>query len=139
MSKTMPSQSSLIADLWASFSALPTWVKIWMMFLLMPANMASLFFLDQPMGTWIAILALGGMLPNLPVLAYERGFSKLLAIPHLISWTLLVGLILLARPEVSGIYKGYVWGVLVIDTISLFFDYSDAFKWITGQRKVAGR
>jgi len=110
-----------------------------MMFLLMPANVASLFFLDQPMGTWIAILALGGMLPNLPILAYERGFSKLLAIPHLISWTLLVGLILLARPEASGIYKGYIWVVLVIDTISLFFDYSDAFKWITGQRKVAGR
>lgn len=139
MSKTTPSQSSLIADLWASFSALPTWVKIWMMFMLMPANVASLFFLDQPMGTWIAILALGGMLPNLPILAYERGFSKLLAIPHLISWTLLVGLVLLARPEAFGIYKGYIWVVLVIDTISLFFDYSDAFKWITGQRKVAGR
>ena len=131
--------NSLIVDIWTSFLALPAWVRIWMLLVLAPINMASLFFLDQPMGGWITVLALGGMFPNLGIVVYERGLSRLTAILHIIPWTLLVGLLLFARPESSGIYDGYLWGLLVCDIVSLIFDYPDALKWIKGQRKVVGR
>jgi len=110
-----------------------------MNFILVPTNVASLFFLDQPMGVWVAVLAIGGMLPNLGVIVYDRGISKLMAIPHLIPWTLLVGLILFARPEGSETYSTYLWILLAINVFSLCFDYPDAIKWLKGDRAVATR
>jgi len=138
MNDATATKNSLIVDVWTSFRSLPTWVIIWMNFILVPTNVASLFFLDQPMGVWIAILAIGGMVPNLVVIFYDRGISKLMAIPHVIPWTLLIGLILFTRPEGSAVYSTYLWVVLVIDVISLCFDYPDAIKWIKGDRAVAG-
>jgi len=139
MEQSMTTRNSLITDVWTSLRALPTWVIVWMNFILVPANVASLFFLDQPMGIWVAVLAIGGMLPNLGVIAYDRGISKLMSIPHLIPWTLLVGLILFARPEGSETYSTYLWVLLAIDLFSLCFDYPDAIKWLKGDRAVAGR
>lgn len=101
--------------------------------------MASLFFIDQPLGNWIAALVVIAMLPNIAIIFYERGFSKRMAIPHLIPWTLLVGIIMFARPETSGVYNIFLWVLFAVDFIALAFDYPDAFKWWKGQRDVAGR
>ena len=129
---------SLIADIFHSFMALPHWVKIWVFVILVPVNFASILFLSEPGGTWIAILAIGAILCNLPVLLIERGFSNTMALPHLIPWTILVAWLLFWRPDGSEIFVGYLWLVLVVDAISLVFDYPDAFKWYKGERKVAG-
>jgi hypothetical protein len=130
---------SLFTDCWQSFRSLPAWVQIWVTFLLMPVNMASLYFINEPMGIWIAILANIGMMLNLPVIFYDRGFSKLMAVPHLIPWTMLVVLLVAFRPEVNGFYQTYLSVLLAANVISLLFDYRDAVSWLRGDRTVAGR
>ena len=132
-------QNSLIADIYSSFRALPGWVQFWVMFMLMPINMASLLFINQPSGLLIAFLANIGMMLNLPVMLYDRGFSKMMALPHLIPWTILVGILLFNRPEASGTYDAYLWVLLGANIISLMFDFPDGRKWIHGDRAVAGR
>lgn len=127
----------MIKTIYSSYRAMPVWVQIWVLFILVPVNSAAIFFVFQPMGVWIAVLALGGMLPNIPVILYDRGFSKLMAFPHLLPWTILAVWLLVARPEGSAAYGIYLWIVLVINAISLGFDYPDAVKYLRGDRSPA--
>lgn len=141
MTQTQPQQSSsgLLMDIWRSFRALPTWVQMWVMLILAPANMASAVFWNEPLGAWITILTYVAMMLNMPIMVKDRGFSKLMALPHLIPWTILVAIILFVRPEATGAYDTYLWVILVVNTISLLFDYPDAVMWWCGDRDVAGR
>lgn len=139
MARATNTQNNLFADIWHSFRSLPGWVQIWISFILVPVNMISLFFIQEPMGLWIAFLANVAMLPNLPVMLFERGFSRLMAWPHIIPWTVLVLLLLIAKPSDTGLYGAYLWVLLVVDLVSLMFDYPDAVKWLKGDRAVAGR
>ncbi|MBL4807267.1 MAG: hypothetical protein JKY31_08260 [Rhodobacteraceae bacterium] len=127
----------MIRDIYASFRALPVWVQVWVALILVPVNAAALLFITEPSGVWIAILAVGAMLPNLGVMAYDRGFSKLMALPHLLPWSVLVSWLLFFRPEAFGAYAIYLWVLLAIDAVSLGFDFPDAGKWIKGDRAVA--
>jgi len=129
---------NLVLEIWGSFRAMPVWVQIWVAVVLVPVNMASLVFINQPFGLWIAFLANIAMMLNLPVMIYDRGFSKLMALPHLLPWTVLVGILLFARPEATGVYSAYLWLLLATNTLSLIFDYPDAAKWLRGDRKPAG-
>lgn len=129
----------LVGAIYASFRALPGWVQFWVGLVLVPVNMASLLFLWQPLGFWIAGLANIAMLLNLVVMIRERGFSRLMALPHLLPWTALVILVMLALPAAGGLYRGYLWLLLVTDLISLGFDFRDARAWLKGSRQVAGR
>jgi len=137
MSADKNTQSNVFVEIWNSFRAIPVWVQAWIVLVLMPINVASLFFLNEPMGLLIAILANVGMLLNIPVMIYDRGVSKLMSIPHLLPWSALVVLILFFRPDVTGIYSAFLWGILIINLISLAFDYVDAWKWIKGDRSIA--
>ena len=127
----------MLIKIWKSFRAMPAWVQIWVALLLVPINMTSIFFVDQPSAVLISVLAIGAMVLNLPVMIYDRGFSKLMAFPHLIPWTILVAWIVFARPVGSDAYGTYLWILLVTDVISLGFDYPDAVKWWKGDRKPA--
>lgn len=129
----------LACDIYRSFRALPGWVQLWVGLVLVPVNLASLLFIMQPMAVWIAFLAIVAMLLNLPVMLVERGFSRLMALPHLLPWTLLVALLIFARPEASGAFAAYLWLLLATDALSLGFDYPDAWAWLKGKREVAGR
>jgi len=121
-------------DVWISFRSLPVWVQFWVALILMPVNMASLLFLDEPMGLWIALLANIAMLSNLPVMLYQRGLTKAMALPHLIPWTILVCILLFARPPATGVYDRYLYALLIVDIVSLFFDYPDSFAWFRARR-----
>jgi len=79
-----------------------------------PINMASLFFLNEPMGVLVAFLANIGMLLNIPVMFYDRGVSKLMSIPHLVPWTALVILIIFYRPAATGLYDIFLSALLII-------------------------
>ncbi len=127
----------MLTEIWKSFRAMPTWVQIWVGLLLTPINMAAIFFIDQPSGVWIAILAIGAMLANMPIIVYDRGFSKLMAFPHLIPWTILVIWITFARPMGSDEYDTYLWILLFTNAISLGFDFPDAWEWWKGDREPA--
>ena len=129
----------IVKDIWLSFRAMPLWVQVWVGVILVPVNMASLFFIAQPGGVWIAFLANVAMILNLPILLLERGFSRRMALPHLPFWTILVLWLVLAPPDAQGGYATYLIILLLVDTISLGFDYRDAWHWWKGERGVAGR
>jgi len=131
----------MISDLWNSFRALPGWVQIWVMVILGPMNLLPLAFLAAPNGGWIALLAIGGMTPNLFIMIRERGLSKAMALPHVVIWTPLVLLILstLTDPALTGSFRIFLYLLLITDVISLAFDYRDALLWFRGDRSVAGR
>lgn len=133
----MTKPASLFSDILNSFISLPKWVKFWLMFILGPVNMASLFFLGQPGGVWVAVLAWTGMLLSLAPVPFERGISKAAALGHVPPWTILVIYIFFfARPEATGAYGIYLTILGVVNTISLGFDYLDSYKWLRGDRAV---
>ena len=103
----------------------------------MPVNMASLFFLGEPMGVKIAFFTNIALLLNLPILLIDRGFSKRLAIPHLLPWTVLIGVLIFNRPVATGLYGPYLWLLLIVNMTSLAFDYPDTIQWMKGNRAIA--
>ena len=127
-----------ITDIWGSFRRLPVWVQIWVAAILVPVNTASIVFIGQLSGPLVAILAIGGMLPNLFIMLSERGLSKAMSFPHLFIWTplviIVVSLLASGQPQVFAIY---LWLLLAVDLLSLGFDYTDAWRWWRGDRAVA--
>ncbi len=138
MNEAKQPTNNVLVDCWSSFRALPGWVQVWVTFILMPINMASLLFIQEPGGIWIALLANIAMMLNMPVMIYDRGFSKLMAFPHLIPWTVLVIIIFPFIQQATGLYETYLWVLLGTNVISLLFDYPDAIAWWKGDRKIAG-
>ena len=130
-----------LSQIWQSWRRLPLWVMIWVALILVPINLASLLFVAQPFGVWVAALAVMGMAINVPIILIERGFSKLMSLPHLILWTPLVALIVWALwfgdAALSSTFAGFLVVLLVIDVVSLVFDYPDFFKWLRGDRATA--
>lgn len=129
----------MIPDLWNSYRRLPLWVQAWVALWLFPLNLLALAFLDQPGGIAVAVLAVGGMVPNLGIMLWDRGFSKLMSLPHVILWSPLIPVLLwlLWQGEGSGAYRAYLWVLLITDLVSLGFDFPDWRKWRQGDRAVA--
>ncbi len=131
----------MVMDIWRSFRALPLWVQIWVAGILVPVNLASALFWPSPYGLLVTLLAIGGMTPNLLIMVWERGLSKMMALPHLLIWIPLVMFLafILATDQISGSFRTYVILLLVVDGISLAFDIPDMVKWTRGDRAVAGK
>jgi len=130
----------LILDIWTSFRSLPGWVQIWVALILVPVNMAAIFFVGAPAGWIVAALAVGGMMPNLALMLAQRGWSKAMALSHIVLWTPLVVIIaiwLLPDAIVQGGYRSFLWVLLVVNLISLAFDFVDSVKWWRGDRDIA--
>lgn len=129
----------MFLDIYHSFRRLPLWVQLWVAVILVPVNLVSLAFVGAPGGILVAVLAIGGMLPNLVLMAAERGLSKAMSFPHLVLWGPLVAVLagMLARQELSAGFATYLWLLLIIDAVSLGFDIPDALKWWRGDRDIA--
>lgn len=128
---------SLIKDIWGSFLAIPLWVKLWMILILVPINTVALLFIDQPFGKLIASLAILGMAFNMIPMIAERGFGKAMAIPHVILWIPLLFIVMMkALPVATGPYWKFLVALVVIDIVSLVFDIPDSIKWLKGDRAV---
>ncbi|GER08449.1 hypothetical protein GCM10007972_26440 [Iodidimonas muriae] len=137
MTRTPHQETTLLRDIWISYRSQPLWVQFWVALILVPVNMASLLFLTEPMGLWIAILANIAMLSNLPIMLYERGFTNFMALPHILPWTILVCLILFARPPATGLYDVYLWVLVAVDLVSLVFDYQESLAWLKDRQRKA--
>ncbi len=130
----------MVTDIWKSFTALPLWVRIWIALFLLPTNLSTLFFWGEPSGAWVTFWAIGGLLPNAVVLLVERGFSKALAISHLVFW---VPLLFYVWPlafhdaETLGAFQAFLRLLITVNIISLVFDARDGLLWINGERTIA--
>ena len=128
----------MISEIWHSYRRLPLWVQAWVSFILVPVNAASLAFLSEPWGLWLAAMAVGAMLLNGVIMLAERGFSKLMALPHVLIWTPMLGLVLwLLAQDIAPAYRTYLLILLAVDVVSLVFDVIDTRKWLSGDRKIA--
>ena len=118
-------------DVWQSFRGLPGWVQVWIGVILVPVNVAPMFWIGAPLGWLVAVLSIGGMVPNLWFLIRDRAFGPVMALSHLILWPPLVILVilLLRGGGLDDSYRALLWVVLVVDVISLGFDVFDARKW----------
>ncbi|WP_099592662.1 hypothetical protein [Paramylibacter kogurei] len=129
-----------LLDIWQSFRALPLWVQLWMVFILVPVNVLSSDFMLDPNGWIIALLAFAGLGANLVIMLVQRGFSKAMAIPHLIFW---IPLLIVAYPlvgaDVDYKYGAFITVIFWVNLISILFDLRDAWQWWQGDRGVAGR
>ena len=127
----------LIVDIWMSYRSMPLWVQIWAIFVLFLLNVASLFFLDHPYGTVVAFLAVAGVFPNIFLMFIQRGFSKAMAISHVIFWIplVLVGLGLLGGAfETSAPMLSFLAVLIPVNVISLAFDMRETAQWVQGDR-----
>ena len=122
----------MIKDIYSSFRLLPTWVQVWIALILVPVNAAVILFTAHPYGPVVALLAIFGMAANLIPMVRDREFGSIMALPHLLLWTPLVLIILfVALPNTpTGGFRTYLYILLIVDVISLAFDYPDAWKWI---------
>ncbi|WP_294609868.1 hypothetical protein [Roseovarius sp.] len=129
----------MVPEIWKSYRRLPLWVQIWVALVLVPTNSVSLAYLAEPTGPWVAVMAVGAMLLNGVIMLIERGFSKLMALPHVAIWTPLVLFVLWisANGGIAPGYRRYLMILLVVDLISLALDYADTWKWLRGDRRVA--
>jgi hypothetical protein len=128
----------LVSDVWNSFRSLPIWVQIWTLVLVIPVNLASVFFVNQPHGWIVAVFAIGGMMPSVFLALRERGCSKAMSISHLALWIPLVAMIypvILADYHLT--YRVYLSVLLTINVISLLFDIRDGWYWMMGAREVS--
>ncbi|MEP5154615.1 hypothetical protein [Planktotalea sp.] len=131
---TTKTQPNILLALWTSFNELPLWVRLWMVLWLIPLNITSLCFINEPMGVWVAVLANVAMLLNLPIMFRERRLSRTMALPHLPFWTPLVILIFWMVPDASTLYGMFLIALAATNIFSLVFDYIDAYRWAKGDR-----
>ena len=122
---TQTHNAGRMANIMASYNALPTWVKIWMNFILGPINLATLAFINEPSGALIAALAIGGMVLTVALVLITGGFNKVVAAGHILPWTPLVLMLAFANPGGSEIYQLFLMVLLAINAISLIFDFND--------------
>lgn len=128
----------ILLDIWHSFRALPAWVRIWVGLILVPVNLVAVVFWPEPGGVLIAILAVGGMTPNAVLMFVERGFSKAMALSHLLLW---IPLLVIIAPKMGGgsAFAIYLSILFVVDIVSVCLDTKDSWEWFKGDRQVPGR
>ena len=127
-------------EIWKSFRRMPVWVQVWVACILAPINIATLYYVSQPYGILVAILAIGGMAPNIFIMNRERGLSKAMAIPHVIVWPILLCVIagiLATQVGLSPAHLLFLQLLFAIDFVSLCFDVPETRAWLKGDRAIA--
>ena len=123
-----------------SLVSLPLWVQLWMLLILIPANISGLFFLETTSGRWIALLGCGALAVNTVLVVINGGFTRVLALPHLLFWIPLEVVLLfrVLQVEMQSVEFTLTLAVLLVNAISLIFDGLDAKRWYAGERGIIG-
>ncbi len=117
---------------------LPLWVRIWIVLGLGGVNLAAFFLTHTPTGYWAAWCAAFIVAVNGPTILIQRGWSRLLALPHLVVWIPLLAYVVyrLGAQDVTDTERVYGSVLLIVNGISVIFDLADAWRWFTGERSV---
>ena len=133
-----------ISAIWHSWQSLPEWVQLWVAGILVPVNAAAFFMIHTPAGKAAAIAAVFVILTNVPIMLYEGGMSRLMAMPHLAAWIPL-SIYIIARfpvfsnsPTMGKAELIFAIIILVVNGISLMFDTVDTVRWWRGERDIPG-
>ena len=133
--------SHQLTRLGRSIAGLPRWVQGWVA-ILIATNLASLWFLDHPIGQWTAIAAIAVAAMNLPIMVVQGGITRLMSFPHMV-WVPLLFFIIEQLVGAGGPAVGSaVWAfgatVFVVNLISVMFDLLDIVRWLNGEREILG-
>lgn len=122
-------------DVWTSFRSLPTWVQVWVGWL-MAVNLAGLARRDEPAGRTVSLGLLAWLVPNAAIVVAVRGMGKAMSLPHLLVYPVVV-VSLVRRALAEGTSDGerrFAWVVAVTNGISTAFDLLDTIDWVRGDR-----
>ncbi len=131
-------------QIWHSYRSLPSWVQIWVGFVLIPANVLPFFFLDTWSGRAGAMAALLVVATNVPIMWAAGGMSRAMSLPHLFAWIPLEIALALRISGAAGsltlttVELALAIVLLLVNGISLVFDAIDSWRWWRGQRAVSG-
>jgi hypothetical protein len=127
-----------LADANGSFMRLPLWVRVWLVFILLPANAAAFFMKGTPTGLRASRAAAFIAAVNGSVILIQRGWGKALAVPHLFAWVplLVFAVRRVGQPDAPRSERVHAGILLVVNGISLVFDVADTGRWIKGERGV---
>ena len=117
----------------------PLWVRLWLDWLLFAALALPLALFIWKQTRFVAVVAL---IANIPAgygtgwLYEHMGYVKLLGLAHIIFWTpLAIYLYMqLKRTDLPKWPRWIITVVLATIVISLAFDYSDALRYLMGER-----
>lgn len=100
-----------------SFMRLPLWVRLWLAFILLPANAAAFFMKDTPTGLRASRAAAFVAVVNGPVILIQRGWGKALAVPHLFAWVplLMFAARRVGEPDASRSERVYAIALLIVN------------------------
>lgn len=126
-------------QLWLSFRRIPLWVQVWMALVLVPVNLLSFLVLDYQAAQMVALAAALALGSNLLLLYRYVGFSRVMALPHLVFWgplQVLLVMRVLQNPAPGAGEVLFICLVLLVNGISLIFDLLDTWRWWQGERQV---
>lgn len=142
--KGVPGRRFSLSAVWRSWRSLPLWVQVWVGLFLIPVNAAAFLLIDTPTGKAAAIATIFVVMTNIPIMLYEGGMSRLMAVPHLVAWIPLSVFIIvrfISFPNSSNMQTpelAFAFLLLTINGISLVFDAIDTIRWCRGQRDIPG-
>ncbi|PWN55556.1 hypothetical protein [Abyssibacter profundi] len=122
-----------------SFMRLPLWVRVWILGGLGLVNAAALLLTHWPTGYWASWALAAIIAINLPMVLIQQGYSRALAIPHLLVWIPLCAYaaLRLTATEASDGERVYAALLLAVNGTSVAFDLFDSWRWLRGDRAVA--
>ncbi len=111
----------------------PLWVQIWVGIMTVVNLSAIVFVWKDVRPRWV----LAALLPNAIFMQYlfsVFGYTRILGLSHVIFWTpLLIYLYRSRRPDDRQSWTGrYLYTVMIVNGISLLFDYSDVIRHLLG-------
>ena len=137
---TVDAVQQLWIDQYRSYRALPGWVQVWVAWLV-AINLVAGADRSTPTGRAVARANAVFLLPNVAVIAFQRGWGSALSFSHLVAWPPLVVRLVrrLREPDIDPAERRLAALVAVTNAISLAFDVVDAARFLAGERGVAGQ
>jgi hypothetical protein len=116
----------------------PLWLQLWLNWLLFGAFILPLTLLiwrPTRLAGIAAIVASVIAAVSMMQMYEHMGYVKLLGLPHIIVWTpLAIYLFRLLRTDLPNIARGVALVILATLLVSLAFDYTDALRYLLGER-----
>lgn len=122
-------------DLIAHINASPMHWVLWMNLMGLVNFGAILFALKDPRARFV-VLAMIGNLIFMTLLFKQLGYTRILGLSHIIFWTPLLAYLWKKR----GAFPDHIWatrwmwGVMIINGLSLLIDYTDVIRYVLGER-----